>query len=868
MDRSLFGFIWRYSKRQQLIILALTVTSFPILYMTLELPKWIVNDAISGTDFPKDLFGIELEQIPYLLVLCFMFLGLVVANNAIKYVLNMTKGVSGERMLRRLRFMLYNSVLRFRLQRFRRVSGGEIIPMITAEVEDVGVFIGEAIATPAFQGGTLLVYITFIFAQDPFLGAAAVSLYPFQAYIIPKLQRRVIMLTRERIKNIRTIADRIGETVSAAPDIHANDTARYHMADLSDRLFINYRIRLAIFKRKFMIKFLNNFLNQLPPFFFYSVGGYLVIQGELSFGALVAVLAAYKDLASPWKELLKWYQNLANVSTKYETVVEAFDVDDKMPSERLGGDESDSTVDVGNELAVQSATVSAGGSSTEVSDVSLTVSEGEKLAVYGRDGSGRTELLMTMAGLYDPVSGRATLGGKRFQELSHCTIAKAVAYVGSDPFVFNDTLRANVVYSLRGAPQDEDKDELAMLRRAEAILTGNSLHAVHVPWEDFGRAGVSDADALDDRLLELFEVVGLAGDLYRLGLSARLDEAEAKRLADKILTARSEVVRRVGEDRKLADLVELWDPKKINFSATLGENIIFGVPTDPGIHVWDCAHNKAIQAALRKAGIFDRLVKMGATIAETMIELFGETGADASLIGDYSFVSADELPLFEERLRALRAKGINGLREDVACAFISLAFRLIPARHRIITVDEELEKAILTARPILAAELKDDKDHSLFDVKAFSEPLSVEENILFGKPRADRRGARERIDELLRDTIASLELRDPIARAGLNFSVGVAGGRLSGGQRRRVGLVRAIIKRPHIVIIDQVADGDVALLDSIKSAVGDATLIIGTADPAVAKRFENVAVMRDAELVATGSWDTVSDVALGNEDAA
>ncbi len=76
-------------------------------------------------------------------------------------------------MLRRLRYMLYSSILRFRLPRFRRVSGGELIPMITAEVEDVGVFIGEAIATPAFQGGTLLVYAVFIFVQDPFLGAAA-----------------------------------------------------------------------------------------------------------------------------------------------------------------------------------------------------------------------------------------------------------------------------------------------------------------------------------------------------------------------------------------------------------------------------------------------------------------------------------------------------------------------------------------------------------------------------------------------------------------------------------------------------------------------------------------------------------------------
>ncbi len=57
--------------------------------------------------------------------------------------------------------------------------------MITSEVEDVGGFIGEAVALPAYQGGMLAVQIGFIFMQDPLLGLAAISSYPMQAYVIP-----------------------------------------------------------------------------------------------------------------------------------------------------------------------------------------------------------------------------------------------------------------------------------------------------------------------------------------------------------------------------------------------------------------------------------------------------------------------------------------------------------------------------------------------------------------------------------------------------------------------------------------------------------------------------------------------------------
>ena len=72
-----------------------------------------------------------------------LFLALVLINGAFKYRINTLKGRLGERMLRRLRYELYARVLRFPLPRFRKVSQGEIIPMITAEVEPLGGFIGD-----------------------------------------------------------------------------------------------------------------------------------------------------------------------------------------------------------------------------------------------------------------------------------------------------------------------------------------------------------------------------------------------------------------------------------------------------------------------------------------------------------------------------------------------------------------------------------------------------------------------------------------------------------------------------------------------------------------------------------------------------
>src|SRR5579872_1450263 len=311
LEPTVYRFILRHSLRQQIVLLILTLASFPFLYYSLELPKTIVNQAIGGKHFPAPFLGMQFDQIPYLMTLCGIFLALVFINGGFKYYINTLKGQLGERMLRRFRYALYLRLLRFPASYFHKTSSAQIIPMITTECDQLGGFIGDAFVLPAFQGGTLVTLIVFMFIQDPILGTAAVALYPLQGWIIPKLQRIVNQLQRRRIRTVRVVADKVQETAAGIAEIQANDTVKLQLSHFAHILGLIYDIRFEIYQRKFFVKFLNNFIGQLTPFFFFSIGGYLVIQGNqtgqgLSFGALVAILAAYKDLASPWKELLDY----------------------------------------------------------------------------------------------------------------------------------------------------------------------------------------------------------------------------------------------------------------------------------------------------------------------------------------------------------------------------------------------------------------------------------------------------------------------------------------------------------------------------------------------------------------------------------
>ena len=110
MEPSIFAYIRKHSWRQQLVILLLTLLSFPPLYYSLDLQKTIVNRALSHPEERHEVLGYQLDQLHYLLVLCGAFLAMVLIGGILKYVLNVYAGVVAERMLRRLRYQLYKQV--------------------------------------------------------------------------------------------------------------------------------------------------------------------------------------------------------------------------------------------------------------------------------------------------------------------------------------------------------------------------------------------------------------------------------------------------------------------------------------------------------------------------------------------------------------------------------------------------------------------------------------------------------------------------------------------------------------------------------------------------------------------------------------
>ena len=195
-------------------------------------------------------------------------------------------------------------------------------------------------------------------------------------------------------------------------------------------------------------------------------GGYLVISGRLTAGGLVAFYGYTLQLFVPLYGVVDIYSKLQRAGASIRRLMEITEAQTILP-ERQGALE----LRAGAASVVELRDVSFGYVSDRavLSAVNLCVDRGERVAIAGTSGNGKSTIAKLLARLYDARSGAVLIGGVDVRDIKLKSLRSAVIFVPQDPVLFDVTLRENLLYGNALATNDE-LEHVARLAQLEGVV--------------------------------------------------------------------------------------------------------------------------------------------------------------------------------------------------------------------------------------------------------------------------------------------------------------------------------------------------------------------------------------------------------------
>ena len=248
-------------------------------------------------------------------------------------------------------------------------------------------------------------------------------------------------------------------------------------------------------------------LSLVPFVVVFAAGGWMVLKGDLEFGLLIAFIQLVNYLSFPFQELPRLMGQIRSGTAAAVRVLDLLDV----PQERTGG--MSGSLDVEPLIELRHVTFTYPETPRpQLRDVSFQVARGQKVALVGASGSGKSTVIRLLTGQYEPQAGEVRVGGAATSEWSLEALRTAMAVVDQEAFLFDDTIRANVA---SGQLDASGKEIAGALEAAQCSFVSDLPHGIE---SQVGEAGGSLSGGQRQR-------IALARALVRNAPILLLDEA-------------------------------------------------------------------------------------------------------------------------------------------------------------------------------------------------------------------------------------------------------------------------------------------------------------------------------------------------------
>jgi ATP-binding cassette subfamily B protein len=361
-----------------------------------------------------------------------------------------------------IRQALYAQLQRLPAGYYDAHQTGQLMARATEDVNNIRMLIFTGLRTIVLFFGMLIASSILLFRIDSTLAMVSMAAMPFLLIASAKYEAGVRPLFVSIQRQFGSMTTALQENISGARLVRAYAQEREETARFTAEVDA---LRDQNIKASRYWALANSVLFLAAGFGTVVViwlGGRRVVSGDLTVGSMVAFSAYLTLFADP----VRWLGMVANrLARASASTARIFDVLDTEPAIADSPEAKPLIVTNGEVRFEHVGLTYAGQTNPALEDISLVARGGERIAIVGKTGSGKSSLLALLSRLHDPTVGRITIDGQEIRGVTLDSLRAAVGSVTQEPFLFSLTIGENIAF---GRP-DASSDEIIAAARAARI---------------------------------------------------------------------------------------------------------------------------------------------------------------------------------------------------------------------------------------------------------------------------------------------------------------------------------------------------------------------------------------------------------------
>ena len=378
---------------------------------------------------------------------------------------------AGEGFLRELRLRLFAHIQRQSLGFFDEHKAGVLVARMTADIESMSELVQWGLLQFVSAGILLVVALFVLLAMSWQLTVVALAVLPVVVLASIRFQRvsnEAYLEVRERVgTNLSTMQENLAGVRVIQASGRVDEQRRRFFASNRGLYAAHLRTVKASTWYFGVVEFCGVLATALGVF----AGGWLVSRGDVSVGTVVAVVLLLASLFEPVQQLSQLYNTVQAATASLKKMFDILDTEPEIGEHHGAVDLPES-----GSLAVNGVGFTYPGSQRPaLSDATLEVASGERVALVGPTGAGKSTLAKIVARLYDPTEGSVSFGGIKLVDATLSSLRSKIVVVPQEGFLFNGTIADNLRLADPLATDDDlwaALDQIGARRRFELMSDG------------------------------------------------------------------------------------------------------------------------------------------------------------------------------------------------------------------------------------------------------------------------------------------------------------------------------------------------------------------------------------------------------------